>query len=171
MPEQRKLKRYSADWPVIISGTTYKDDQFEERGVLRNVSARGCMVILPRFYPTGQDVKVHLRMPMKQQHWLLYRSKVVRIEPAGEMIAVTLKFNSVWPYSLDSPSLDIVQFPSCFISYSAKDEEFATQLSRRLQKEQINVWHALKSMRAGKKMFDLKSSKNGNALMVILVKT
>lgn len=47
-----------------------------------------------------------------------------------------------------------IQFYSCFISYSSKDEEFCRRLYSRLRDERLRVWFALEEMRGGRKIID-----------------
>ncbi len=47
-----------------------------------------------------------------------------------------------------------IQFYSCFISYSHKDEEFAKQLHSRMQDAQIRVWYASKDIKGGRKLHE-----------------
>jgi TIR domain/Pentapeptide repeats (8 copies) len=46
-------------------------------------------------------------------------------------------------------SMSPIQFYSCFVSYSTKDEDFAKRLHSRLTEEKLRVWYAPDSMRAG----------------------
>ncbi len=53
------------------------------------------------------------------------------------------------------PSLlsdDVIQYYSCFISYSSNDEEFAKQLHADLQNNGIRCWFALEDMEIGDKI-------------------
>lgn len=47
-----------------------------------------------------------------------------------------------------------IQFYSCFISYSHKDEEFAKRLHARLRVENLRVWFAPEDIEAGKKLHE-----------------
>ena len=47
-----------------------------------------------------------------------------------------------------------IQFYSCFISYSGKDDAFARRLHSRLEAEKLRVWFAPEDMRGGKKSKD-----------------
>ncbi len=47
-----------------------------------------------------------------------------------------------------------VQFHSCFISYSHKDEAFAKQLYSRLRDANLRVWFAPADMKAGQRLYD-----------------
>jgi hypothetical protein len=47
-----------------------------------------------------------------------------------------------------------IQFYSCFISYSTKDEEFARRLYSRMCDEKLRVWFAPEEMKGGKKLYD-----------------
>src|SRR5205085_870947 len=48
--------------------------------------------------------------------------------------------------------LDSIQFYSCFISYSAKDEDFAKRLFSRMRNEHLRVWFAPENMKSGQKI-------------------
>lgn len=47
-----------------------------------------------------------------------------------------------------------IQWQSCFISYSHKDEEFARQLCDRMRKAGLRVWYAAEDMQGGKKLHE-----------------
>jgi len=55
------------------------------------------------------------------------------------------------------PSLltdDAIQFYSCFISYSTKDEAFATRLLARMRQENLRVWVDSHNIQGGKKVHE-----------------
>jgi hypothetical protein len=45
-----------------------------------------------------------------------------------------------------------IQFYSCFISYSTKDEQFVKRLHSRLREEHLRVWFAPEDIKAGQKL-------------------
>ena len=47
-----------------------------------------------------------------------------------------------------------INFYSCFISYSMKDEEFAKRLYSRMRDEQLRVWFAPVDLKGGEKLID-----------------
>jgi hypothetical protein len=47
-----------------------------------------------------------------------------------------------------------IQFYSCFISYSTRDEEFARRLYSRMRDEKLRVWFAPEEMRGGQKLYE-----------------
>src|ERR1039457_4458253 len=47
-----------------------------------------------------------------------------------------------------------IQFYSCFISYSHKDDEFCRRLHSRMQQEGLRVWFAPEEMKGGKRLHD-----------------
>ncbi len=51
-------------------------------------------------------------------------------------------------------SQEAIQFYSCFISYSHKDEAFAEKLFSRMQAQHLRVWYAPEDMRAGRKIHE-----------------
>ncbi len=54
------------------------------------------------------------------------------------------------PSLLDQP----IQFFSCFVSYSTKDQEFAERLHGDLQNKGVRCWFAPHDIKAGAKMYD-----------------
>jgi uncharacterized protein YjbI with pentapeptide repeats len=51
-------------------------------------------------------------------------------------------------------SAKAIEFNSCFISYSHKDEKFAKRLHSRMQEEHLRVWYAPEDMRGGEKIHE-----------------
>lgn len=51
-------------------------------------------------------------------------------------------------------ALQPLQFQSCFISYSGRDEEFARRLHSRMRQANLRVWFAPEDMKGGKKTYD-----------------
>jgi uncharacterized protein YjbI with pentapeptide repeats len=51
-------------------------------------------------------------------------------------------------------ALQPIQFYSCFISYSTKDEEFARRLHERMRAEKLRVWFAPEDIQGGKKLHE-----------------
>lgn len=47
-----------------------------------------------------------------------------------------------------------IQFYSCFISYSTKDEEFAGRLHSRMRDERLRVWFAPEDIKGGQKLYE-----------------
>jgi hypothetical protein len=47
-----------------------------------------------------------------------------------------------------------IQFYSCFISYSSKDEDFARRLHERMQREHLRVWFAPEDIKGGEKLHE-----------------
>ena len=46
-------------------------------------------------------------------------------------------------------AIEPIQFYSCFISYSHKDEDFAKRLHARMEQEHLRVWFAPEKMKGG----------------------
>lgn len=49
---------------------------------------------------------------------------------------------------------EAIQFYSCFISYSTRDEEFARRLYSRMRDEKLRVWFAPEDAQGGKKLYE-----------------
>jgi len=56
------------------------------------------------------------------------------------------------PYIFNA--MEPLQFYSCFLSHSTKDEEFVKRLHGRLEQEKLRVWYAPEDLRGGRKLFD-----------------
>jgi hypothetical protein len=51
-------------------------------------------------------------------------------------------------------AMEPIQFYSCFISYSHKDEDFAQRLYERMQSHHLRVWFAPEDMKGGQKLHE-----------------
>jgi hypothetical protein len=95
----------------------------------------------PRLEQTLQTLPVSADRPLPTQE---------------EMIVEVLEKVRGLHRGLLAPATDVakIQFYSCFISYSQRDEEFARRLHARLQEEGVRVWFAPEDTRAGRKLYD-----------------
>src|SRR5262249_22067382 len=51
-------------------------------------------------------------------------------------------------------AMEPIQFYSCFISHSSKDQEFVQQLYERMPSHHLRVWFAPEDMKGGKKLHE-----------------
>jgi hypothetical protein len=51
-------------------------------------------------------------------------------------------------------ALQPIQFYSCFISYSTRDEEFAKRLHERMRAEKLRVWFSAEDVKGGEKLHE-----------------
>lgn len=72
--------------------------------------------------------------------------------------------------STEAPHVAGKRFQSCFLSYSHKDEKFATQLVARLRAEGVRVWFAAEDLNPGQKIHEEvgKAIDNFDRLVVVL---
>jgi hypothetical protein len=56
------------------------------------------------------------------------------------------------PYLIES--IEPIQFYSCFISYSHKDEDFARRLFSQMREATLRVWYAPEEMKGGQKLHE-----------------
>ncbi len=47
-----------------------------------------------------------------------------------------------------------IQYHSCFISYSSRDDKFARRLHEKMRGEKLRVWFAPEDMQGGKKLIE-----------------
>ena len=50
--------------------------------------------------------------------------------------------------------MEPIQYQSCFISYSTKDDEFARRLYDKMRGNKLRVWFAPEDMQGGKKLYE-----------------
>jgi uncharacterized protein YjbI with pentapeptide repeats len=62
-----------------------------------------------------------------------------------------------------------IQFYSCFISYSSKDEDFARRLHERMQREHLRVWFAPEDIKGGEKLHEQIDRASGSHDRLLLV--
>jgi uncharacterized protein YjbI with pentapeptide repeats len=100
---------------------------------------------------TGLDTVNH-RTPSSIAVECLYRFGNNRPQRFLEGFGFPRVFRDYLPSLVEAS--DIVQFHSCFISYSHADEGFAHKLWESMKREGIRVWYAPEEMQGGKKLFD-----------------
>ena len=63
-----------------------------------------------------------------------------------------------------------IQYQSCFISYSSKDDEFARRFHERMRAAKLRVWFALEDMQGGKKFMEQidQAIQVNNRLLLVL---
>ena len=82
----------------------------------------------------------------------LFRSK-------GKIPEVFLRGCGVPEYIIENQkaiagSIEPIQFYSCFISYSTRDEDFAKHLHSRMRDNGLRVWFAPRDIQGGKKLHE-----------------
>ena len=63
-------------------------------------------------------------------------------------------FTSSGGFGAPPARMEPIQFYSCFISYSTRDEEFVRRLHCRMRDEGVRAWFAPEDMQGGKKMHE-----------------
>jgi hypothetical protein len=68
--------------------------------------------------------------------------------------------------------MEPIQFSSCFISHSSKDQPFADRLHGRMEQERLRVWDAPEDLRGGLKSVDPidQASRLYDKLLLVLSK-
>jgi hypothetical protein len=68
--------------------------------------------------------------------------------------------------------MEPIQFSSCFISHSSKDQPFADRLHGRMEQERLRVWYAPEDLRGGLKSVDQidQASRLYDKLLLVLSK-
>lgn len=129
---------------AITSETAFIDIDFRQAKGLEGVLHRGPSVIsISTLYRSeGQIPEVFLR-GCGLRDWEIENTKLYRTELSRNQI-VDLTYRVI-----DLRSDPHIQFNSCFISYSSKDEEFARRLYLDLQENGVRCWFAPEDMKIG----------------------
>jgi hypothetical protein len=105
--ERRKARRYSADWLIRVVGADKEGSDFQEIGVLKNLSSNGAFVVLPKAPPQDANLQVIIKLPAAADIYLKYSADVVRIESMPPKIGVAIKYNKRRPVIITDPAGDI----------------------------------------------------------------
>ena len=89
--ERRRAKRFQVDWQIRVEGN------FNESGVLRNISSGGALLALTNPPATGTQLDVYIQLPLKGKSWMKYPAHVVRIELGAAAVTAAVKFDSPRP--------------------------------------------------------------------------
>jgi hypothetical protein len=101
--ERRKARRYSADWLIKIAGAGKEGSDFQEVGVLKNLSSNGAFVILPKAPPQNANLEILIKLPASSGIYLKYSADVVRIESMPPKIGVAIRYNKRRPMIITDP--------------------------------------------------------------------
>jgi len=116
---------------ALVNGTIFGDTDFSAVKGLETVRHRGPSTIgIDTLYKSGGNIpKVFLRGCGVPDSFIDYLPTLI---------------NAIQP----------IQYYSCFISYSTKDDDFAHRLHERMRAERLRVWFAPEEMQGGKKVYD-----------------
>lgn len=95
--ERRRAKRFQVDWQIRVEGDSGSEGSFIESGVLRNISSSGALLSLSTALPTGTQIDVYIKLPLKGKTWMKYPARVVRIDLAPAGIVAAVRFDSARP--------------------------------------------------------------------------
>lgn len=95
--ERRRAKRFQVDWQIRVEGNDASQGGFIESGVLRNISSSGALLSLTDPLPTGTQLDIYIKLPLKGKQWMKYPARVVRIELGVSAVAAAVKFDSARP--------------------------------------------------------------------------
>jgi len=95
--ERRRAKRFQVDWQIRAEGTEHNGRDFQEAGVLRNISSSGALLSLQKPLSTGTKLDIYIKLPMQGKKWMKYPACVVRVESTSAAIAAAVKFDAVRP--------------------------------------------------------------------------
>jgi hypothetical protein len=85
------------DWPVRVEGTNGGGHDFEQAGVLQNISSGGAMLHLKKSVPVGMRLDVYIRLPLKGKKWMKYSAHIIRTEGADANFLAAVKFEGARP--------------------------------------------------------------------------
>lgn len=99
--ERRTARRFELAWTVVIKGESQTSERFDETCTLQNLSSRGAFFLLPNSVRLGAglevEIRVPLRVPMKEKSWMKYSAKVVRVGRQKSKFGVAVTFPTARP--------------------------------------------------------------------------
>jgi hypothetical protein len=105
--ERRKARRYSADWHIKVVGAGKEGSEFQEVGVLKNLSSNGAFVVLPKAPPQNANLEILIKLPASSDIYLKYSADVVRIESLPPKIGVAIQYSKRRPMIITDSGDDI----------------------------------------------------------------
>ena len=92
--ERRDARRFFVSWEVAVTGRD-AGRQFDEAGILQNLSSRGAFLYLSRQCSPGEKIELQIKTPLKRNHWMKYSAEVIRVE--RESAGVAVRFDTAVP--------------------------------------------------------------------------
>lgn len=83
------------NWPIKVEGGDDKQ-VISGEGVLCNISSGGALFDLPGPVRKGMRLEVYIKLPFKQDNWMKYTAKVLRVEN-GQSRRAAVKFEGARP--------------------------------------------------------------------------
>ena len=99
--ERRKARRFQVGWDVAVKGTDRTGRDFDETGMLGNLSSAGALLYLPRTVPVGARLELRIKVPFKKKNWMKYAAEVVRVKNQSVNIGIAVKFDTARPVFLE----------------------------------------------------------------------
>ena len=99
--ERRVARRFEVTWAVVIKGKDQAGARFDETGTLQNLSSSGAFFFLPKRVRLGARLEVEIRVPMKEQSWMKYSAKVVRVNRQESNFGVAVSFPTARPIFIE----------------------------------------------------------------------
>jgi hypothetical protein len=85
------------DWPVRVESTNGDEGSFKLAGVLQNISSSGAMLYLKDPIPTGRKINVFIRLPFKEEKWMKYSARIIRVKDGSPDFVAAVKFEGIRP--------------------------------------------------------------------------
>ncbi len=95
--ERRAARRFEVTWAIAIKGKDQAGERFDEAGTLQNLSSKGAFFFLPKRVRLGARLEVEIRVPMKEESWMKYSAKVVRVKGQKSVFGVAVNFATARP--------------------------------------------------------------------------
>ena len=99
--ERRNARRFEFGWIVTVRGTDRTGRDFDETGMLGNLSSAGALLYLPRTVPVGARLELRIKVPFKKNNWMKYAAEVVRVKNQSVNIGIAVKFDTARPVFLE----------------------------------------------------------------------
>ena len=115
MRERRNSIRHGLRWETLVIGNDVTGANFDESGVIENLSSSGAFFYLNKRVPVGCQLDLAIKLPFKKENWMKYSARVVRIEEKSgngnvggklekdihDKIGIGIKFDNIKPIFTD----------------------------------------------------------------------
>ncbi len=98
-----RAHRFWVKWTFKVKGRNSAGLNFEEMGVLENLSSSGALFSLKTPLDIGAKLDISIELPFNKERWMEYSARVVRIVSISSIPKVAVAFDSVQPRFADKP--------------------------------------------------------------------
>jgi len=89
--ERRYSIRHGLKWETIVHGNDSSGANFDEIGVIENLSSTGAFFYINHRVAIGSQLDLAIKLPFKKASWMNYTARVIRVEEQSGITGVAVE--------------------------------------------------------------------------------